>query len=77
MAKLDPSNAYWSIRLPATWRRVFSVSTVGKGLRYTRLPFGWKYSPAVCHKLVSAIVKLAVRGLDVLTDIYLDDILAR
>ena len=75
MAKLDLTNAYWSIRLPGAWRRVFVVRVHGRGWRYTRLPFGWKYSPAVCQHLVRALVRSAVQGLPVLTDVYLDDIL--
>ena len=48
MEKLDLTNAYWSIRLPGKWRRVFVVRAGEQGWHYTRLPFGWKYSPAVC-----------------------------
>ena len=75
MAKLDLTNAYWSIRLPGAWRRVFVVRVHGKGWRYTRLPFGWKYSPEVCHRLVRTLVRSAVQGLPAVTDVYLDDIL--
>ena len=60
MGKLDLINAYWSIRLPTQWRRVFVVRAVGKGWRFTRMPFGWKYSPAVCHRVVKALVRSAV-----------------
>ena len=51
------------------------VRVHGKGWRYTRLPFGWKYSPAVCQRLVRALVRSAVQGLPVLTYVYLDNIL--
>ena len=74
MAKPDLTNAYWSIRLLGKWRRVFVVRAGEQGWHYTRLPFGWKYSPAVCQRLVKALVRSAVRGLKVTTDVYLDDI---
>ena len=75
MAKLDLIDTYWSIHLPGKWRHVFIVRAGAHGWRYTRLPFGWKYSPAICQRLVAALVRSATRGLDVSTDVYLDDIL--
>ena len=39
------------------------------------LPFGWKYSPLVCHKLVYSVVRTSVWLLLVLFFIYVDDIL--
>ena len=49
LTKLDLQNAYWSIRLPPLWRRVFVVKGgSGRRFRYARLPFGWSYSPAIC-----------------------------
>ena len=41
--KVDPANAYWSLRMPRSWRRVFVVN----GLAIQRLPFGWTFSPGV------------------------------
>ena len=40
--KVDLANAYWSLRMPRHWRRVFVVN----GLAIQRLPFGWTFSPA-------------------------------
>ena len=75
MCKLDLTNAYWSIILPRRWRRTFVVQAGQRRWRFTRLPFGWKYSPAICHRLVSGIVARALRGTNVDWDVYLDDIL--
>ena len=58
LAKVDLQNAYWSIRLPPQWRRVFVVQGgSGRKFRYARLPFGWSYSPAICQRLVMAVVR--------------------
>ena len=39
------------------------------------LPFGWKYSPLLCHRLVYSVVGTSVWWLPVLFFVYLDDIL--
>ena len=39
------------------------------------LPFGWKYSPLLCQKLVYKVVRTSVWWLPVLFFVYLDDIL--
>ena len=75
MCKLDLTNAYWSIKLPKRWRRTFVVREGQLRWPFTRLPFGWKYSPAVCQRLVAGIVARALRGTRVDWDVYLDDIL--
>ena len=51
MCKLDLTNAYLSICMPRPWRRIFCLDTDASRWRYTRLPFGWKYSPAICQHL--------------------------
>ena len=56
----------------------FVVRAGEQGWCHTRLPFGWNYSLAVCQRVVAALVRSAVsavRGLDVTTDLYLDNIL--
>ena len=70
-----PCDAYWSIILPGWWRRTFVVQAGQRRWRFTRLPFGWKYSPAICQRLVSGIVARALRGTNVDWDVSLDDIL--
>ena len=75
MCKLDLTNAYWSILLPRRWRRTFVVQTGERRWHFTRLPFGYKYSPTICRRLASGIVARALRGTGVDWDVYLDDIL--
>ena len=61
MAKLDLQNAFWSIKLPPWWWKQFVVrANGGSQYRYSRLPFGWAYSLAICHTLVCAILKKEV-----------------
>ena len=69
------TNAYWSIKLPRRWRRTFVVKAGWRRWRFTRLPFGWKYSPAICQRLVEGIVARALRDTHTDWDVYLDDIL--
>ena len=76
MAKLDLQNAFWSVVLPRGWRRVFVLQTAdGRSYRYTRLPFGWRYSPLICQSLVRGIVAAALRGVRARVWVYIDDIL--
>ena len=78
MCKVDLSNTFWSIRLPALWRHSFKVFMLGGGgglYRWTRLPFGWAYSSVVCQKLVSRIVHGALSKLESDGFVYLDDVL--
>ena len=39
------------------------------------LPFGWKYSPLLCEKLVYSVVETSLWWLPVLFFVYLEDIL--
>ena len=76
LAKQDLQNAYWSIRLPPRWRRVFVVQGgLGRKFRYARLPFGWSYSPAICQRLVLAVVRRVLSRRGIRGWVYLDDIL--
>ena len=46
---LDLQNAYLSIKLPHAWRRAFVVeSQSSRRYQYSKLPFSWSYSPAMC-----------------------------
>ena len=40
---------------------------------FTGLPFGWKYLPVICQRLVASIVASALRGIDATWHVYLDD----
>ena len=76
LTKLDLHNAYWSLRLPPLWRRVLVVQGgSGRKFRYTRLPFGWSYSPAICQRLVLAVVRRVLSRRGIRGWVYLDDIL--
>mmetsp|Transcript_72461 Transcript_72461/g.121447 ORF Transcript_72461/g.121447 Transcript_72461/m.121447 type:complete len:231 (+) Transcript_72461:108-800(+) len=75
MCELDPTNAYWSIKLPRRWHRTFVVRGGQRRWRFTRLPFRCKYSPAIYQRLFAGIVARALRGTDTDWDVYLDDIL--
>ena len=58
MCKLDLSNCYWSIRLPAQWKNSFKIYMPGErrgGNRWTKLSFGWSFNPVVCQQLVSGL----------------------
>ena len=74
LAKIDLTNAYWSIRLPRRWRRLFVMRVNGRSYRITRLPFGWKFSPSICEQLVDRLVRSALRG-RTLSWTYLADVL--
>ena len=51
LAKLVIADYFWSIRMLPRRRRVFRVRTHGGCYRWLTLPFGWRYSPVVCHGL--------------------------
>ena len=46
---------------PRKWRQVFIVKAGRRSYRITRLPFGWKYSPAICQRLVDRMVQATLR----------------
>jgi len=75
LTKLDLQNCYWSIRLPRGWRRMFVIGNGRKRYRITRLPFGWRYSPVICQKLVQRLVAKGLRKVRALAWTYLDDVL--
>ena len=75
MAKVDLSNCVWSVRLPTSWVGEFSVSLGDAQHIWQSLPFGWKYSPLLCQKLMYSVVRTSVWLPPVLFFVYLDDIL--
>ena len=75
MCHIDLSNCFWSLQLPREFWGAFRVSD-GEGgvLAFRCLPFGWKYSPLLCQRVLEGLV--ADAGLlGVLVLIYLDDVL--
>ena len=75
MAKLDLSNCFWSLHLPRSWVGAFSVCVGDAQYVWQSLPFGCKYSPLLCQKLVYSVVRLSLWWLPILFFVYLDDIL--
>ena len=75
LGKIDLSDCFWSIRMPYKWCRVFRVNTPQGCFRWLTLPFGWKDSPVLCQRLVSALVRRALRDLRARGVTYLDDVL--
>ena len=61
---------------PPLWRKIFVVEGgSGRRFRYARLPFGWSYSPAICQRLVMAVVRRVLSRKGIRGWVYLDDIL--
>jgi hypothetical protein len=57
-AKIDLKNMFFSGRLEESTKRIFGIRVQGFGqLRYTRLPFGYSWSPFVMHLPTDEIVK--------------------
>ena len=75
LGEIDLSNCFWSIRMPYRWCRVFRVNTPQGCFRWLTLPFGWKYSPMLCQRLVSALVRRALSDLRARGVTYLHDVL--
>ena len=75
LGKIDPSNCFWSIRMPYRWCWDFRVNTPQGCFRWLTLPFGWKYSPVLGQRLVSALVRRALRDLRAQGVSYVDDVL--
>ena len=77
LCKIHLQNCYWSIKLPRSWHRVFVVQAGQHRYKYTRLPFGWRYSPSICQTLVNCLVGSAISAakVPVGNKVYLDDVL--
>ena len=61
--------------MPGEWGEVFNVSAHDKSFSWGCLPFGWRYSPVLCRKLVFSITDSVIWRIRVLFFVYLDDIL--
>ena len=58
MCHIDLSDCFWSLRIPETLWGAFRISNCeGGALSFRCLPFRWKYSPIVCHKVVERLVE--------------------
>ena len=60
---------------PYRWCRGFRVNTPQGCFRWLTLPFGWKYSPVLCQRLVSALVRRALRDFRARGVTCLEDVL--
>ena len=69
---IDVSNCFWWLRLPEAFWEAFRISD-GEGgvLSFRCLPFGWKYSPILCHKVLERLVgEIGLVGVLILIYIY-------
>ena len=75
MCHIDLSSCFWSLRLPEAFWGAFRVSD-GKGgvLSFRCLPFGWKYNPVPCKKVLARLVE-EIGLVGVLVLIHIDDVL--
>ena len=75
MCHIDLSNCFWSLRLPEAFWGAFRISDgEGEVLSFRCLPFGWKYSPIPCQKVLERLVE-EFGLIGVLVFIYIDDVL--
>jgi hypothetical protein len=78
-AKVDLTDAYHSVRIPASLSRLFGLRVVdGTGqrtwFRYTRMPMGWKYAGIFFVRVLEAVLAGAkCEGYRLV--VYMDDIL--
>ena len=71
---IDLTNAFWSFILPEGVDRAFRarVRPGGPVVAATRLPFGWKFSPYLCQRILGGLLRrLVPQGVELLH--YLDD----
>ena len=58
MCHNDLGNCFWSLRLPETFWGAFRIADGEAGiLSFRCLPFGWKYSPILCQKVLERLVE--------------------
>ena len=74
---VDISNCYWGFILPKRfWDsfRFFDASVEGGGetISILRLPFGWKYSPVLCQRVLQYFIRGLQAGQTLILH-YLDD----
>ena len=56
---VDLTNAFWSFRLPPAMRTAFwfRARPSGQVFAVDRLPFGWKFSPIFCQRILGDLVR--------------------
>ena len=60
MCHIDLSNYFWSPRLPEDFWGAFRISdSEGGMLAFRCLPFGWKYSPILCQRVLERLIEEA------------------
>ena len=74
---VDISNCYWGFVLPDRFWASFrfsdaSVEGGGETISILRLPFGWKYSPVLCQRILQYFIKGLKVGQTMISH-YLDD----
>ena len=71
---VDLKNAFWSLRLPPQYQDSFTVDIDGTACGFSCLPFGWRFSPAICQTILCFMLdRLSLVSILVLH--YLDDFL--
>ena len=71
---VDLKNAFWSLRLPEEFRQTFRVSIDGQSYAFNCLPFGWQFSPVLCHTVLGYLLQ-KLNFVSVMVLHYLDDFL--
>ena len=75
MCHIDLNNCCWSLRLPEAFWGAFRISDGDGGvLSFRCLPFGSKYSPIICQKVLERLVE-EIGPVGVLVLICIDDVL--
>ena len=71
---MDITNCFWSFVLPEEFQNSFRLHLGGEGgnISIIRLPFGWKYSPVLCQRVLQFFIKDLKIGQVVVLH-YLDD----
>ena len=49
---VDLGNAFWSMVLPKEFCRAFRLKLGDKNVSLMRVPFGWKFSPVLCQRVL-------------------------
>uniref|UniRef100_A0A8C9ZRI9 ribonuclease H n=1 Tax=Sander lucioperca TaxID=283035 RepID=A0A8C9ZRI9_SANLU len=72
---LDLSNAFFCLPLAEHLRDIFSFTYMGRSMRYTRLPQGFKLSPGLFNKVLKASLADCTLPPDTVLVQYVDDLL--
>ena len=75
MCHIDLIKCFWSLLLPPAFWGAFRISDGDGGVLSLRcFPFGWKYSPIMCQKVLGHLVE-EIGPVGVLVLIYIDNAL--